>query len=275
MTTKLLKFISPHHTYAEPFGGGASLLFAKSPSRVEVYNDIDGALVGFFRVLQDKKKFAEFHRRVSLTPYSREEYCFCRDSWEECDDEIEKARRWYVVARMSFGGRFGASWGFTIKKSSGRMSDATANYLSIIELLPEIHRRIMRVRIEHADFRKIIETYDAPETFFYLDPPYIPSTRKSGEYPHEMTEEDHQDLINILLRIRGMAMLSGYNHPIYEALEDAGWERKDFQVVCHVAGRTRGTGIIGEGSAATRVPRTESLWTSPNCEKKGMPDKLI
>jgi len=51
MVAKLLKYIPPHYVYVEVFGGGASLLFAKKPSPVEVYNDIDVNLVNFFRYI--------------------------------------------------------------------------------------------------------------------------------------------------------------------------------------------------------------------------------
>ena len=51
---KLLPFIPVHHTYVEAYGGGASLLFAKKPSNVEVYNDMHTVLVHLFRVLRDK-----------------------------------------------------------------------------------------------------------------------------------------------------------------------------------------------------------------------------
>lgn len=98
MVAKLLPLIPPHRIYVEPFGGGASLLFAKKPSPVEVYNDLDSGLVNFFRVLRDPKKFERLHKLVSLTPYSREEYDFCRATWETCDDDVERAYRWYVVA---------------------------------------------------------------------------------------------------------------------------------------------------------------------------------
>lgn len=66
LVKKLLKFIPRHYTYVEVFGGGASLLFAKEPSKVEVYNDIDGEVVNLFRVLRDKEKFEEFYRKVCL-----------------------------------------------------------------------------------------------------------------------------------------------------------------------------------------------------------------
>ncbi len=266
MTTKLLKFIPPHRTYVEVFGGGASLLFAKEPSRVEVYNDVDSGLVEFFRLLRDKEKFEEFHYRVSLIPYSREEFHFCYDTWEECDDEIERAVRWYVVARMGFSGGFGRGWGFARTESCRGMSKRCSAHLSAIEMLPEIHRRIMQVQIEQNDFRHILQTYDTPETFFYVDPPYIFLDKENDMYQHDMTEEDHKELTSALLQIQGMAMLSGYAHPVHAPLEEAGWERHDFETVSFVVGRTRGTGVIGEGSALEKAPRIETLWISPNCK---------
>lgn len=261
MVTKLLPLIPSHRIYVEPFGGGASLLFAKEPSLVEVYNDIDSGLVNFFRVLRDPIKFDRLLKLASLTPYSREEYEYCRDTWNACEDDVERAYRWYVVVRMSFNGNH--SWSYNVTASSRGMAEATSRWLSAIDRLPAVHERIMRVQIEHDDFRRILERYDTPETFFYLDPPYIPETRRGGKYKHELTEDDHRDLVSLLLNLQGMAMLSGYAHEIYTPLEEAGWKRIDFETTCHAAGRTRQTGILGKGAAMRKQKRVESVWLCP------------
>jgi len=67
---KILPFFPPHRIYVEPFGGGASLLLAKQPAEVEVYNDIDSGLVCLFRVLRDPDKFAQFYKKACLTPWT-------------------------------------------------------------------------------------------------------------------------------------------------------------------------------------------------------------
>ena len=263
MVGKLLKLLPPHDSYkiyVEPFGGGASLLFAKKPSPIEVYNDLDEGLVNFFRVLRDEEKFKKFYHKVVLTPYSRKEFYHCRETWHQCDDEIERAYRWYVVARMSFSGVFGGSWSFAVTSSRHGMAAAVSKWLSSIEMLPEIHQRIMRVQIECNDFRKVIKTYDSEDTAWYIDPPYIPETRRDGKYKHELTLEDHKDLVELLLNVKGKVLLSGYAHPIYELLEKSGWNRIDFKTACHATGKTRLTGILGEGSAKKKQPRIESVW---------------
>ena len=262
MTAKLLPLIVPHHTYVEPFGGGASLLFSKSPSPVEVYNDLDGGLVNFFRVVRDERKFEQFHRLASLTPYARAEYNFCRETWQSCEDDVERAYRWFVVARMSFSGDFGHSLSTVVTASNRGMAETCSKWLSCIEMLPQVHARLMRVQIEQSDWRVILGRYDTPETFFYLDPPYPASTRSSGEYQHELTLDDHADLVTVLLSIQGNAMLSCYWHDVYEPLVAAGWMRHEWNTACYAAGRTRATGIQGDGSALAMQKRTETVLAS-------------
>src|SRR5581483_4412213 len=64
----------PHRIYVEPFGGMANVLLKKHPSEVEVFNDLDGRVVNFFRVLRDPATLLELKRRCELTPFSREQF---------------------------------------------------------------------------------------------------------------------------------------------------------------------------------------------------------
>jgi DNA adenine methylase len=262
---KLLPLVPPHSIYVEVFGGGASLLLAKEPSVIEVYNDRDSGLVSFFRVLRDPRMFARFYELVALTPYSREEYDFCRDTWEEATDDVERAFRWFVVARGSFAGIFGIGWGRAVTSNARGMVSTSSAWLTTIKALPAIHERMMRVQIEHADFRQVLQRYDTPETFFHVDPPYLPETRRRGGYRHELTFDDHVDLVELVLRLQGKAMVAAYDHPVYAPLDAAGWRRHDFSMTCSAAGRTRASGLLGEGSVSLRQPRVETIWLSPNC----------
>jgi len=266
MVNKLLPLIPKHKIYVEPFGGGANLLIAKEPSPVEVYNDLDSGLVNFFRVLRDKEKFRQFYEQVCLIPHSREEFYYCRDTWEKEEDDVMRAVKWFVTARQSFGGIFGQSWGFSVTETVRGMPSTTSKWISAIELLPQVCDRLFRVQIEHKDFREIITAYDTEETFFYLDPPYVPYTRSSGKYNHEMSIKDHEELVEMLLKIKGKAMLSGYDNEIYNKLERNGWYKLCFDVVCSAAGRTRYTNLKGKNSGIENQRRTECVWLSPNCE---------
>ena len=128
MVAKLLPLMPPCRRYVEPFGGGASVLMAREPVEVEVYNDLDEDLSSFFRVLADPARFGKFYRRVALLPYSRSIYNECRSTWEACEDPIERAARWFVVARQSFSGRFARSISTAVTGSTRGMSGTTSNW---------------------------------------------------------------------------------------------------------------------------------------------------
>ncbi len=249
MVKTLLKYIPTHKTYVEVFGGGASLLFAKIPSKIEVYNDLNSGLVNLFRVIRDPKKFKKMYKKVYLTPYSREEH-----KWavEHCDDgnDVDRAYAWYVMIRQSFSGCV-RTWGLNVNTSDSFARNIKI-YLNSLKRLPQIHQRLSLVQIENNDFRRILKTYDSKNTFFYVDPPYVLSTRKGGKvYEHEMTDKDHQELIDLLLDVKGKVMLSGYENDIYKRL-DKKWSRIVYETYC-VASNSKQTNN-------KRNKRTEIIW---------------
>jgi len=259
--SKLLRLVPEHLSYVEVFAGSAALFFAKPISSLEVINDLDSCLVNFFRVLRDPVKCGRFQRLVSLTPFSREECLDCRDSYKDCDDDVERARRFFVAVRQAYAATLGAGFSYTkTGRKGGRAASSLNGYLGAIDRLPEIVERLREAQIENKDFRKLILTYDGPDTFFYLDPPYVHSTRKCPAYVHEMTNQDHQELVELLLGIKGKALLSGYKNGIYVPLEDAGWERYDFAVTCSAPLRRKENGSDGEASSSDNHKRVESLW---------------
>lgn len=265
MVSKIVPILEriPHRFYCEPFGGGASILMNKGPVDVETYNDLDSGLYNFFMVLADIDKFAKFKRRVEALPYSRDLYNQCRASWADEPDIIKRVAMWFVVARQSFSGSFGASWSSAVAAGRRGMAMTCSTWLSCLDKLPDIHNRLQRVQIENSDWRIILDRYDTPDTLFYLDPPYIPETRSAGNYCHELTSEDHVELVDKLLSIQGKAALSGYSHPIYKPLDDAGWACHKWETACYAVARTRATGLQGKGASLDKQPRTECLWVKP------------
>lgn len=261
LAQKLIPFIPKHHSYIEVFAGGAGVFWAKGISDMEVLNDLDSGLVNFYRVIRDPVKFEQFRHLVELRPYSREEFNYCKRTWRDCDDDIDRAARWFVVARQSFNAVFGGSWKRETKRSARGMCAEVSGYLSVVERLPEIHERLRTVQVENRDFRKVLQEYDAPDAFFYLDPPYIKDTRRAPNvYQHEMSNDDHGDMVDILLGIKGKVILSGYAHPIYGPLECAGWKRFDYEVNCRTAVKAISQSGVNKETAMKRMARTETVW---------------
>lgn len=267
LASKLIMLFPPHHTYVEPFGGGAWVLLAKPPASVEVYNDLDSGLVNFFRVLRDPVMAGHLAWLLRRTPYSRDEHRHCRQTWQAVRDPVERARRWFVMTRQGFGGA-GHSWGLVVAASSHGQAETTASWQAGIGRLTAAQARLLRVQVEHKDFRALMPLYDTPDTLFYCDPPYVPATRKGGGYSHELSLDDHHALVELLLGLQGMAVLSGYDHPVYRPLERAGWDKRQWHVTCSAVGRTRASGLQGRGKVKERQQRVECAWISPRATER-------
>lgn len=199
----------------EPFGGGASVLLRKPPSTYEVYNDLDSEVVNFFRVLREQEE--EFFRAVALTPFSREE---AREARNIVGDPVERARRLYILCGQTFGAgttKSATGWRFGKRKISSRW-DPPATWQKV-DHLEEVISRLQLVQIENGAALDVIPRFDTKNTLFYVDPPYLFSTRtvhtiRKG-YTHEMTDEEHWNLSITLNQVEGMVVLSGYKSPLY------------------------------------------------------------
>ena len=256
----IVPLLPPHEAYVEPFFGGGSLFFAKPRARLETVNDLDGCVVRFYRVLRDPLAFERFRVLCELTPYAREEYEECRDTWGDVGDvgaSTYRAWAWFVGVRQAFGGATGSAarhgwkysvaaphsrvgvasapgtWGYSARNANGtRVASSAQRYLSAVERVPEVDQRLQGVPIERGDWRRVLAAYGHAGVLCYIDPPYVWETRRGDKrYAHEMTTEDHHELTEALLRSPAMVALSGYRHEaVHRPLEDAGWERTDIDV---------------------------------------------
>ena len=222
MAKDIIELFPKHHMYVEGFGGACHVLFRKERSNMEVYNDLHSGLYLFFKFIRDNNE--EFIRKLTLTPYSREEFENSKD-WMFEEDDIEKARKFYVRTMQSVASNGG--WCYAKSKSRRGMCQSVSRWLgNIEENLSGAIERLKEVQIENLDILDLIKKYDKEDTLFYLDPPYVPETRKQKKsYDCEMTREQHIELINTLINVKGKVILSGYDNDIYNKLLDNGWKK--------------------------------------------------
>jgi DNA adenine methylase len=212
----------PNHTqYIEPFGGAASVLVAKDRSDLEVYNDLNGDCVRFFKAIQDSPD--KLTRWVRNTPTSRElfdEYVESYPDWPE--DIVEYAGRYLYVQHHSFGGKGVATSSptysiVTAESYRGSDLDAKENQWVVKENhIFDLRDRFKGVNIEHMDYAELVEKYDREGAFFYFDPPYV----DVGNDYYEVGEGgfDHTRFVDTVLDISGKWLIS-YDHNIPERLQ--------------------------------------------------------
>nr|ELR5041424.1 DNA adenine methylase [Providencia stuartii]ELR5082490.1 DNA adenine methylase [Providencia stuartii] len=241
----IISYFPDHRCYVEPFGGAASILMRKERSYAEVYNDLDSDVVNLFTVLRNAELNERLQEACQLTPYSREEFELAR---KIVNDPLEQARRMVVRACMGFGSASG------LGGNSGFQSDSKREYSIYSHLwakypknLGSICQRLQGVIIENRPAIELIQKHDAEDTLFYLDPPYVSSTRVKGNryYNFEMTDEQHQELLCSIKNIKGKVLISGYDSQLYNK-ELSDWTKVTKKSRISAG---RGTGI-----------RTECLW---------------
>ncbi len=282
----IIDHFGTHEVYVEPYGGSAAVLLRKERSLIEVYNDLDMEVVNYFYVLREfPERFMEL---VALTPFALTEFSLSQSSFSSCleflsdvfvpdrpfdwvpygkelSKMIEAARLFYVRSYQGISGLTlptskKSDWqtGFRRQKVFSRgnngakmMTPAAVTFMQTSHLRA-LADRLRGVIIDNLTAPDCIRKYDSANTLFYIDPPYVQSTRGRGAqagYRHEMSDEEHLGLLEMLVGLEGQVVVSGYASELYDGMLSS-WKR-------HV----RKARINGAGSAV------EVLWFNEAAEE--------
>jgi len=180
------------------FGGAGWVLFGiENPAKVEIFNDLNSALINLYRCIKYHRE--EFEKELTSfeewIPNSREIFM---DYLHQLDNrgftDIQRAARYFYLIRISYGSG---------KKTFGGDKKSICNS---IKILPDIQKRLKDVIIENCDFEKIMKRYDRKNSLFYLDPPYY----NAEKYYQGFSKDDHIRLFDALTKLKGKFILS-YN----------------------------------------------------------------
>lgn len=253
--TRSVKNILPHlpykKVYVEPFGGSAAILLARKPSRLEVYNDRYAGVVAFYRCLRDPVLFGRLTEWLELTVHSKEEFYWCKDTWKDVNDPVERAGRWYYMSMYSFSS-IGRNWGRTTSVKSGIAGKIRRK----LELFPEIHERFKSVQVENQDWEQCIKDYQSKDAVIYCDPPYLDVYR--GTYENEMSPERHKEFLDAVHSSPAYVAVSGYSNPLYESYK---WDaRYEWDAYVSVQGNAPAEGNNKSDMVDLTRRATEVLW---------------
>ncbi|HLG29440.1 MAG TPA: DNA adenine methylase, partial [Candidatus Brocadiales bacterium] len=244
----------------EPFCGAGHLLFSKESSQVEVLNDIDSHLIGFFELLKDDTKRSKLIQTLDNMLYSRRLWQEIRSRWKAGNipqDEIERASWWFYLNRTTFSGDQKRG-GFAIPSTTSR--NPVQSFRNAVDSLKAIAERLRNVCIENLDYQECIRRYDSKDTLFYCDPPYL---NTEHYYGNTFTQDNHRTLFELLHGIKGHVMVTHYQNSLYDDLYK-GWHRYEYQ---SFKGSYKSE---GEEKPVT----VECLWTNFESKQRGLFDAM-
>jgi len=204
----LVKMLHEHMQYVEVFGGAGWVLLEKEKSKLEIFNDINGDLINFYKVVKDKEKCEILINELKLTLKSRQLF----EEWDSLTkveleklNEIERAARFYFMLKMAFGGRVNRKKNTFCISNDGRKQ---LNYDNIPKEFLLLHERLQNVFIERKDFEYILKKYDRKDgdVVFYLDPPYLETTE--DDYGISFSLDTYKRLKQSLDNVKGKWILT-------------------------------------------------------------------
>lgn len=260
----ILSYFPKHSVYVEMSAGASSILLSKDRCKVEVLNDLDGNITNFFTVLRDEPK--KLIRKINFTPYSDQILNESISTIFTTEDPIDRAWKFYTICWMSMRAN-------DIRKSNinfrakGNLSEEgghnPARLFSKVKHLYKIAERLRGVFILGNDAGTLANIYDSEGTLFYLDLPYLAESRNSKNlYTKEFSKIDqHIPVLESLTKIKGMAIVSHYPHPLYDKIF-SGWE---------VVTKSTLANSMQKRKSKEENARIEALYISPNASKNLYP----
>lgn len=224
MIKDILPLIPEHRIYIEPFFGGGAVFWSKEPSRTEVINDVNMNIVNFYEVL--KHNYFDLRKKVEATLHSRETYkkalIIYECPWLFAEDEVVRAWAFYVVTNQGFACQIG-TWGYDRNKHSRTVQN------KIDQFNEELSDRLKYVQIEQNQAHKVIASRDTPESFAYVDPPYIDTNQ--GHYGGYTETHFRRDL-DALVVMKGKFLLSSFKSAVLdEYIKQHGWHTIEIEKV--------------------------------------------
>jgi DNA adenine methylase len=248
--SKIGKWIVPFYpndmeTYVEPFSGMFWCFFNMNLNQFPnlkrvVYNDFNPLNYNLFQCLQNPSLLLDAvnaipcqERGVEVTPdIYREQFIsfqaeiFAPGFSVQPYDYVVAAKYAYVLSQVFSGSKPETSSFIDLK---GKYK---SKYLTFRDKLskPDWVEHFLRIsHVENLDFQAVIDKYDSPSTYIYLDPPYWKTENYYNN--HDFDREDHERLANVLNNVQGKFSLSYYDfdllHTWYPETTFR-WEKKEF-----------------------------------------------
>ena len=238
-------YLRDMETYVETFGGMFWCFFNMDLEQFPnlkrvVYNDFNPLNYNLFQCVQNP---SELQRALDAIPVQQRgvyvtDFSY-KDRFREYQTELfssgftinypdyEVAAKYVYVVTQVFSGSKPETSSFIDLKGEYR-----SKYLTFRDKLskPQWVEHFLKISdVENMDFQQVIEKYDAPSTYIYLDPPYWKTENYYSN--HDFDRGDHERLANCLNSVQSKFSLSYYDFDLLHEWypEDRfRWEKKEF-----------------------------------------------
>jgi DNA adenine methylase len=248
--SKIGKWIVPFYdknmeTYVEIFGGMFWCFFNMDLKQFPnlkkvVYNDFNPLNYNLFKCIQnptellgainsiDCQKFG-----VEITPsiYKEQFISFQAEIFAENfrvePGNYDVAAKYVYILTQVFSGSKPETSSFIDLKGKYK-----SKYLTFRDKLlkPDWIEHFLKItHVENMDFADVIEKYDSPNTYFYVDPPYWKTENYYSN--HDFDRQDHERLSKSLISMEGKFSLSYYDFPLLSEWfpkDTYTWKKKEF-----------------------------------------------
>jgi len=232
-------------TYVETFGGMFWCFFNmdldKFPNlKKVVYNDFNPLNYNLFRCVQNPSELQRALDTIPVQQYGVDQTDeIYRTRFQDFQSEIFGsgftinypdylvAAKYVYVLTQVFSGSKPETSSFIDLKGKYR-----SKYLSFRDKLSKpnwVEHFLKITEVRNLDFGGVIDEFDSPSTYIYLDPPYWKTENYYSN--HDFDREDHERLANKLQSIQGKFSLSYYDFPLLHDWFPEGqyrWEKKQF-----------------------------------------------
>ena len=234
----LRKFVTDHlptediDIYVEPFAGAASIFLARPRVEQEVLIERCRHQWALLTTLRDQPE--RLVTALANYPVKAEPHLFqiAKESLLEgrCVDELDLAKCQLIRNALSVNAKGESYRPSSVMTASGEVR-TRPSLKKIVTTAAKSSPRLKGVEILNADCVPLLTDYDSPKTMFYVDPPYLHSTRSTKKlYNHEMSDDDHERLLKAIVKLEGKVAISGFDNDLYNDYLPLGRWRKAYHV---------------------------------------------
>jgi DNA adenine methylase len=250
--SKIGKWIVPYYpkdmeTYVETFGGMFwcfyNMNLKEYPNlKKVVYNDFNPLNYNLFQCIKNPEKLLEECEKLVVQKkgvFPTDSVCerqfvsfqaeLFNENFSPKAYDYEVAAKYAYVLTQVFSGANPEKSKFIDLK--GKYHSKFTSFKNKLSNLNYVEHFLKISDVENMDFEDVINKYDGPNTYFYVDPPYYIVGEGAYYSNHDFSRHDHERLANCLKNIEGKFSLSYYDFELLHKWfpdNEYKWEKKQF-----------------------------------------------